>query len=126
MVGAPVEREIGDSISRLMKEPVGNLIGELDLGTVKALLRRSDLVICNDSGARHIAAAFAVPSIVLFGPTPLEKTNLNLEHVRIFETELPCRPCYERECPIDHACMTRTRPESVIDAARGVLGIALE
>jgi len=48
MVGAPVEREIGDSISGLMKEPIGNLMGELDLATVKALLRRSDLVICND------------------------------------------------------------------------------
>ena len=50
------------------------------------------------------------------GPTSVEKTNLNLERVRVLETDVECRPCYLRECPIDHRCMTRIDPEWVIEA----------
>ena len=69
-----------------------------------------------------IAVAFGVPCIVLMGPTSLEKTNLNIEGVRVFETDVDCRPCYQRSCPIDHRCMTRLEPESVARAALELLG----
>jgi heptosyltransferase-2 len=65
--------------------------------------------------------AFEVPCIVLMGPTSLEKTNLNLEGVRVFESDVECRPCYERSCPIDHRCMTRLEPEPVARVARELL-----
>jgi heptosyltransferase-2 len=51
------------------------------------------------------------------GPTSLQKTNLNLEGVRILESDVDCRPCYLRDCPIDHRCMTRIEPEGVIEIA---------
>jgi heptosyltransferase-2 len=54
---------------------------------------------------------------VLFGPTSLAKTNLNLERVRALAADVGCRPCYHRECPTDHRCMTRLEPAQVIAAA---------
>jgi hypothetical protein len=47
------------------------------------------------------------------GPTSLEKTSLNLERVKVFCADVDCRPCYLRECPIDHPCMTRISAERV-------------
>jgi len=51
------------------------------------------------------------------GPTALEKTNLNLERVKILCADVDCRPCYLRECPIDHRCMTRVSAERVAQEA---------
>lgn len=78
----------------------------LDLGALKALLRESDLLVANDAGARHVAAAFSVPSVIFFGPTSVAKTADHLEMIEVLETEQSCRPCYERVCPIDHRCLT--------------------
>lgn len=117
LVGAPNERRVTEAVAARMQHPVRNLAGELDLGALKALLRRCQLLVCNDAGARHVAVAFGVRSVVLFGPTSLEKTNLNLELVTPLQTDVACRPCYRRECPIDHRCLTRIAPEQVLDAA---------
>jgi heptosyltransferase-2 len=57
----------------------------------------------------------------MFGPTSLEKTDCNLEGVRVIETDVDCRPCYERVCPIDHRCMTRLEPARVSDELRDFL-----
>ena len=55
---------------------------------------------------------------MLFGPTSVEKTSLNLERVSVIEVDARCRPCYRRVCPIDHRCMSRIDPERVLAAAR--------
>jgi heptosyltransferase-2 len=73
--------------------------------------------VCNDAGARHVAAAFGVPCVMLLGPTSLEKTSLNLERVSVLVADVSCRPCYLRTCPIDHRCMTRIEPERAVQAA---------
>ena len=80
-------------------------------------IRRASLMICNDAGARHIAAAFEIPAIVFFGPTSIAKTSLNLAGIEVLQTEDGCRPCYARECPIDHRCMTGIDPNRVIALA---------
>jgi heptosyltransferase-2 len=121
VVGAPDEVELGRRVSTAMRAPVADLVGRLDLGALKAVIRRARAVVCNDAGARHVAVAFGVPAIVLFGPTSLAKTNLNLERVRPLWEDVACRPCYQRRCPIDHRCMTRLAPERVIEAARAAL-----
>jgi heptosyltransferase-2 len=104
-----------------MAEPVADLVGAADLGATKAVIRRARALVCNDAGARHVAVAFGVPCIVLMGPTSLAKTNLNLERVRVLTADVGCRPCYLRECPTDHRCMTRIAPERVLDAVRPAL-----
>jgi hypothetical protein len=53
--------------------------------------------------------------------TALEKTNLNLERVSVLSAAVACRPCYLRDCPIDHRCMTRIPPEVVVDECERAL-----
>jgi heptosyltransferase-2 len=116
LVGAPDERDLARRVSAAMAEPAADLVGEADLGATKAVVRRARALVCNDAGARHVAVAFGVPCVVLMGPTSLAKTNLNLERVRVLTSDVGCRPCYLRECPTDHRCMTRIAPERVLDA----------
>jgi heptosyltransferase-2 len=117
LVGTPAERSLGEQVLSAMKRPALDLTGELGLGALKAVVRRSRVLICNDAGARHIAVAFGIPCVVVMGPTALEKTNLNLERVKVLSADVDCRPCYLRECPIDHRCMTRVSAERVVQAA---------
>jgi heptosyltransferase-2 len=122
LVGTPAEGALCARVAARMTAPVADLGGALDLGALKALIRRARVLVCNDAGARHVAVAFGVPCVVMFGPTSLEKTGLNLERVTVFEaTDVSCRPCYRRSCPIDHRCMTRISPERVARAALAAL-----
>jgi heptosyltransferase-2 len=121
VIGTPAERALTARVVQAMRATATDLGGELSLGGLKALVRRARLLVCNDAGARHVAVAFGVPAIVMMGPTSLEKTSLNLERVRVLEADVSCRPCYLRECPIDHRCMTRIEPERVVHEARGAL-----
>jgi lipopolysaccharide heptosyltransferase II len=121
LVGAPSEAPLAEQVRRAMRQRVTDLTEALDLGLLKAVLRRARLLVCNDAGARHVAVAFGVPCVVLFGPTSLAKTNLNLERVRALAADVGCRPCYHRVCPIDHRCMRRLDPARVVEAARPAL-----
>jgi heptosyltransferase-2 len=117
LVGAPSEAALAAGVRAAMRAPAADLVTRGSLGLLKAVLRRSRVLVCNDAGARHVAVAFGVPCVVLFGPTSLAKTNLNLERVQALAEDVPCRPCYQRVCPIDHRCLTRLAPERVIAAA---------
>lgn len=123
LVGTPAERELGRAVLAQAQSRPLDLCGRSDLGALKALLRRASLLVCNDAGARHIATAFGTPAIVLFGPTALEKTDCNLETVDVLETSVACRPCYHRECPIDHRCMRQIEPAAVVAHARARLSL---
>jgi heptosyltransferase-2 len=124
LIGSAAESALTGAVREAMRERAWDLAGALDVGTLKALVRQLSLLVCNDAGARHIAVAFGVPCLVFFGPTSLAKTNVNLENVHILEIDVACRPCYLRECPIDHPCMREIRPDSVISLACEVLGAA--
>jgi heptosyltransferase-2 len=117
LVGSAEEARLCREVAGRMKADASVLAGALGLDGLASLFRRLSLLLCNDAGARHVAAAVGVPSIVFFGPTSLEKTNLNLEHVRVMQTDADCRPCYRRECPIDHRCLRDIRPEPVAKLA---------
>lgn len=117
VVGSPAEGALAARVVGAMRAPAADLTAGATLGSLKALLRRARLLVCNDAGARHVAVAFGVPCVVIFGPTALEKTNLNLERVTALWEDVECRPCYRRTCPIDHRCMTRLAPERVAAAA---------
>ncbi len=106
VVGGPGESDrVRAVVSAMSSRPVV-LDACLDLGAFKALLQTADLLVANDAGARHVAAAFSVPSVIFFGPTSVAKTADHLDTIEVLETEHDCRPCYERVCPIDHRCMT--------------------
>ena len=124
LLGAASEAALTSKVAEAMSQRPIDLAGVLSLAEAKALVRRTSLVICNDAGARHLATAFGVPSIVVMGPTSLAKTNLNLDPVVVLETDHDCRPCYKRNCPIDHRCMTGIDPARVIRLAKTTLGLA--
>lgn len=94
----------------------------IDLAELKPLIKRCDLLITNDTGPRHYAAAFDVPHIVLMGPTNALYTASNLEHTQVLQRDLPCVPCHKKVCPLGHhACMREITPEYVLEQARNML-----
>lgn len=122
LIHAPGEQALADAILAESGPGVASLGGEgMTLSLLKSVVRRSQLVICNDAGARHVAAAFGVAAIVLMGPTSLDYTNLNLGRTRILRTSFDCQPCQLKVCPIDHRCMTRLLPEAVSHEALAAL-----
>ncbi len=122
VIGSPGERELTAEVVAAMEETGADLGGALSLGGLKAVMQNARVLVCNDAGARHVAVAFGVPCVVMMGPTALEKTNMNLDRVSVLTADVACRPCYKRDCPIDHRCMTRIPAERV--AAEAVRALA--
>jgi heptosyltransferase-2 len=122
LIGTGSERSRLEEVRRQMASEVVDLGGVLDLGGLKALLRRSRLLVANDAGARHVAAAFGVPGVIFFGPTSVTKTAQNLARIEVLETEHGCRPCYRRKCPIDHRCLTSIGVTEALAAVDRALG----
>jgi heptosyltransferase-2 len=96
----------------------------LTLGALKEVVRRCDLVVTNDTGPRHLAAAFGVPVVTIFGPTHPQWTEINFEQERKVAVKVFCGPCQKKRCPLDHRCMRRITPEMVLQSAMGLLGVA--
>jgi heptosyltransferase-2 len=118
----PGELRIAEVIAAQMAERAVVLIDDQPrLEDLKAWIARSALVLTNDTGPRHIAAALRRPAVVLIGPTNPAHTALHLEHQRVLRRDLPCSPCQLKTCPIDHRCMTGLHPDRVAEAARELL-----
>jgi heptosyltransferase-2 len=120
---APRERAIVDAISRNMKHAAVDLArAGCTLGALKEIIRRCDLMVTNDTGPRHIAAAFDVPVVTVFGPTHPEWTEIYFPKERKVAVKVFCGPCQKKTCPLDHRCMTRLTPAMVYDASTQLLG----
>jgi heptosyltransferase-2 len=120
--GSPAERTILDLIQTAMKtRPVNLTTEEVSISLVKAVVARASLLITNDTGPRHFAAAFDIPEVTIFGSSdPAWTENGHTKAIHIWE-EVDCRPCNLRKCPIDHRCMRRLKPERVFVAAQEAL-----
>jgi len=121
LIGAPSELEYADNVISLMAtNGVADLTGKTSLVELIGLLDRCDLVVSNDTGPAHIAAALGRPTITIFGPTnEFETAPPSSEILRAEGIE--CARCMLRDCPIDHRCMTRISADSVFDCARKIL-----
>ncbi len=98
-----------------------NMIGRTSVRELMALLSSVELVITNDSGPMHVAAAFDRPIVALFGPTDHSTTSPSCSRFRLVRKETECAPCLKRECPTDHRCMAGILVSDVIDAVRNLL-----
>ncbi|MFP6638994.1 MAG: lipopolysaccharide heptosyltransferase II [Myxococcota bacterium] len=122
LLGSSEEVGLTRAVCEAMQEPAVDLAGALDLGALKAFVEGLALLVANDAGSRHLAAAFGVPSLIFFGSTSVDKTPLNLEAVRVFQRTLACRPCYLRRCPRPgHPCLSGIEPKPVADVAVSLL-----
>jgi heptosyltransferase-2 len=119
----PNERELARQIvAGADRSAVHSLADQpLSLGLTKACVRRADLLITTDSGPRHFAAAFDRPVVSLFGPTHIEWTETYHPRAVHLQKKVPCGPCQQRVCPLDHRCMKELTPREVFAAAEELL-----
>jgi len=102
---------------------VVNLVGRTSVNALAGVLASSDVLVTNDSGAMHLAAALGRPVVAMFGPTDERATRPIGTHTLV-TADVFCRPCLLRDCPIDHRCMTRISVESVFAAVSRHLAFA--
>ncbi len=121
LIGSKQERSIMDAVSARMQHPAINLGGRTDLRTLMGVLERTRLLVTNDTGGMHVAAAVGTPVLAVFGPTDPQTTGPLASYYRIVREPVPCSPCLLRECPIDHRCMTRITVDHVLQAALELL-----
>src|SRR5215212_1738882 len=95
----------------------------LDFAELCALIERADMVITNNTGPMHLAAAVKTPVVVLFALTnpPEQWGPWRVPH-RLLYHEVACRLCYKRACPYAHECLRLVSPSMVVEAARELLG----
>jgi heptosyltransferase-2 len=123
---APRERQIVQSIRQQMKHDVVDLSTcGMTLGSLKEIVRRCDLMVTNDTGPRHIAAAMNVPVVTIFGPTHPEWTEIYYPRERQVAVKVFCGPCQKKVCPLDHRCMTQVTPSMVWNACQELLAPGL-
>jgi len=120
IIGSDSERSISDSIHRFMKIPPVILNGRTSLETLIGLIAESALMLGNDSGPIHLASALGIPAVAVFGATDYKVAAPYGPLGRAVHVPVECSPCWLRECPIDHRCMTRVSPEMVCAAAKEV------
>jgi heptosyltransferase-2 len=109
----PKEQELNTTIAEGIGEGCLNLSGQTSLLELASLLRQCHLLVTNDTGTMHVAAAVGTPVVAIFGPTdPRTTSPVGEEHV-IISREVPCSPCLKRVCPEDHRCMNLIGVEDV-------------
>jgi heptosyltransferase-2 len=121
LIGSEGERSVSESIRTFMKQSAVVLNGKTSLETLMGLIAESTLLVGNDSGPVHLAAALGIPTVAVFGATDYKVAAPYGSRGREVHVQVECSPCWLRECPIDHRCMTRVSPEMVCNAAREVL-----
>lgn len=121
----PKEREIARQIVRDSKHPRVFSLAEhpLSIGLSKACIRRSRLMVTTDSGPRHIAVAFGVPLVSIFGPTPaIWGANPTARETALGLDTMECFGCHRRVCPLGHhRCMRDLTVERVAAAVAAEL-----
>jgi heptosyltransferase II len=119
--GGPSDVPIATAIhaSLASSQATVNLAGQTALRQLMALLKLCRVVLTNDTGPMHVAAALGTPVVVPFGSTSPELTGPGLpgdRRHRLLRSNVPCAPCFRRTCPIDFRCMGGIAVEQVIRA----------
>ena len=118
LFGSPKDHAVAEEISQLAPGLCRNLCGATSLGQAVDLLAMTDLVVCNDSGLMHVAAALDRPLVTLYGSSSPGFTPPLSDQADILSLNLDCSPCYKRECPLGHLdCLNKLTPERALAAA---------
>jgi len=120
LIGSEGDRGVADPIADAVPR-VRNACGRTDLGTAIDLLSQASVVVSNDSGLMHAAAAVGRPLAALFGSSSPGFTPPLSPLARIARIDIECSPCFQRECPLGHfRCMRELSPNVVYDLARAM------
>lgn len=118
VTGVASERPLADGLRALARAPVRDLCGRTSLGGAAALVRDAALLVANDTGIAHVAAAVGTPSVTAFlSGDPRRFGSRDPARHRIARVQVECNPCHHLRCPIDHRCAGRLTPELVLAEA---------
>ena len=126
LVAGKEDAVYAQAVEKAMQAPVLNFSGKLTISELAALMRRCRLLISNDSGPVHVAAAVGTPVVDIFGRnqqglSPKRWGPLGPGHV-VLHKEVGCVTCLAHNCDINFLCLTSLTVEEVFSAASGVLG----
>ncbi len=121
IIGSAGERLTAQQIAAGMRHNPIILVGHTDLPTLMGVLSQSALLITNDSGPMHLAAALGLPQVALFGSTDDRATAPFDTDAHVIHKHVACSPCLLRECPIDLRCFDSIGVDEVTDRALQLL-----
>jgi heptosyltransferase-2 len=122
--GSQSERALCGEVASWLPQ-AHNLAGETTLREFVDLAAVCRVLLTNDSGAMHVAAALGVPTVTVFGATDETGTGPTGALARVVRRHAECAPCLLRECPIDHRCMTRVTADEVAQAAMELIRVGV-
>ncbi len=123
LLGSGEDRSLGEIISRAAPERTLNLCGATSLPEMIEWIRRCDLMITNDTGPMHVAAALGKPLVALFGPTEPRRTGPYGQLENVLRIDLPCSPCLKSDCVYEkpNECLNALSPALVFERANQLL-----
>jgi ADP-heptose:LPS heptosyltransferase len=131
LTGTAQERGLAEALiahlAPAARAAVFDLLGQTSLWQLGALLARARLLVCNDTGVSHVAAALRTPSVVVScGAETARWAPLDHRLHTVLAHPVSCRPCAHRACPTGHECALGVTPAAVIDAAFAQLARAAD
>jgi ADP-heptose:LPS heptosyltransferase len=119
--GGPDERHLIDQARAAMRQRSLSVQGAMPLGVLGALIERASVLVANNSGPAHIAAAVGTPVVCLYALTNPQHTPWQIE-AKVLSHEVPCRDCLRSVCPQGHhACLREISPAQVAQATLALL-----
>ena len=122
LVGGPGDLEVVSAVKERCPAPLLDLCGRTGVGVLAAILSRAQLLLTNDTGPMHLAAACGTPTAALFGSTNPLWTRPYGERHRVLRESVPCSPCYQRTCRFGTLCFERLSIERVLRETLEMLG----
>ena len=120
LVGSPAAADGARTIADRMRQPPIDLTGATTLKELAAVIGEARVMLTNDSGPMHVAAAVGRPVVAIFGPTNPMRTGPYGPGHRVLAGRAACSPCYRRQCLYDRSnagmlCLTNITPEAVAE-----------
>jgi len=120
IVGSKADKQIADAVVAHSDGKAVSAAGETNLRQLIEVMRSAEVVITNDSGPMHIAAALSIPVIAIFGPTSPERTGPYGKGHLVLQSQAECVPCFKRECSAMR-CMKEITPDMVYQKVLEIL-----
>ena len=122
VTGSPGEAAVADEVVRGIGGAATSLAGRLSFGELAALIAIAPVLITNNTGPAHMAAAVGTPVVDVYALTNLQHAPWAVRH-RLVVHDVPCRGCRKSVCPLGHnACLTSIEPDEVVAATRELVG----
>jgi lipopolysaccharide heptosyltransferase II len=123
ILGGEADRELGAALARADSQRCLDLTGKISLPEMVEWIRSSRLMISNDTGPMHVAAALGKPLAAIFGPTEPRRTGPYRQRDRVVQTSLPCVPCMKSYCTFSKPleCLRAISPDAVFARVRETL-----